>query len=154
MKFQQALSATLVQGMNFINQLLENIRLQAENNVLPLIEILYEDEIDNLNKLKCLKDFYGIPHIRTISGYNFFPKDQTTGEPALEYIDLIGQRIVLERILEIGKTENLCSLYPTCILDDADITDDNCFDKQWIREIPCPFKMVSDNWKLNEKIID
>jgi hypothetical protein len=125
----------------------------VNQNKSPLLEALYADT-NNIEQLKALIDFYGIPHIRTSTGNVYFP--QSTNEegesiPAVEYIDLLGQSVVLERILKFNH-DNTCTLYGLCQLSIEEIVDDNCFDEQWKRENKCIFKTVSDNWKLNEKI--
>lgn len=153
-KFGETLSASLVTEFKHFKLLIENIRLSAEKNILPLIEVIYDEESSPVEKIKSLIDFYGIPHIRTQNGYNYYPQDNELEQPALEFVELIGQRIVLDRILGIGynKNDNLCTLYSQCQLSEDDITDDYCFNKQWEKERACPFKIISDNWKLNEKI--
>lgn len=153
-KFEGTLSASLVTEVKHFKLLIENICLSAEKNILPLIEVIYNEESSPIEKIQSLIDFYGIPHIRTQNGYNYYPQDADSEQPALEFVELIGQRIVLDRILGFGfnKNDNLCTLYSQCQLAEDDITDDNCFDKQWEREKDCPFKVVSDNWKLKEKI--
>lgn len=153
-KFEETLSASLVSEIKHFKLLIENIRLSAEKNILPLIEVIYDEESSPVEKIKSLIDFYGIPHIRTQNGYNHYPQDNELQQPAMEFVELFGQRIVLDRILGLGynKDDNLCSLYSQCQLSEDDNTDDNCLDKQWEREKVCPFKIISDNWKLNEKI--
>ena len=150
-KFEEVLSSSIVAEIIHFSLLIENIKQSAEKNILPLIDILFAD-LDSIEKLKGVIDFYGIPHIRTISGYIFFPLNQEKNEPAMEYIELIGQQIVFERIFELGVDKKMCSLYPQCEYSVDDIIDENCFDKQWERTKSCPFKIISDSWKLKEKI--
>ncbi len=150
-KFEEILSSSIVADINHFKLMIENIKYSAEKNILPLIDILFSD-MENIEKLKEIIDFYGIPHIRTISGYNFFPLNQEQNKPAEEYIELLGQQAVFERILELGKDKKMCSLFPVCQLSEDDVIDENCFNEQWKRTKPCPFKIISDNWKLNEKI--
>lgn len=154
-KFKEALSCSLITKLKYFDLLLDNIKLSAEENILPLIEVLYEDKKSSIEKLESLINFYGIPHIRTLNGYNLFPQNTELEEPTMEFVELIGQRIVFDRILGLGinKDDTMCSLYLQCELSEDDIVDEHCFDKQWERDKLCPFKIISDNWKLYEKTI-
>lgn len=153
-RFKEELSASLFTELKHFKLLIDNIILSAEQDFLPLIEILYENDIDNITKLMWIKEFYGIPHIRTISENNYFPKDIETGTYSLEFIELIGQRIVLDRLLGTNRDilGDSCSLIPQCQLSDEELMEENCYHKQWEKTINCPFKIVSDNWQLNKKI--
>ena len=145
---------------------MENISIAVRNNSILLVDVLYRDELSNIEKLKELIDFYGIPHIRTINGYNYFPKeiedsvdeeineDEVEEKPAMEFVELIGQRIVLDRLLGVDAeiVGTICTLRPQCELSEDNLVDEFCYDRQWDREIACPFKIISDNWNLKEKI--
>ena len=133
---------------------MDNIEQSVENDLLPLIEILYDDEKKETDKIHSIVNFYGIPFIRSRSGNIFFPED-LNNEPSSEFIELIGQSIVLDRILGTGanrKDKTSCSLYALCQLSKEEVTDENCFNLQWEREKICPFKIISDNWQLKQKI--
>lgn len=153
--FRKNLSALLNTDLKHFDLLLDKIKMSAEKDFIPLIEVLYKEELSNIEKLQLLIDFYGIPHIRTIDGCNFFPQDTDNQQPAIEYIELIGQRIVLERLLEIDKERvgEICSLLPQCELSETEIVDENCYNMQWRRTVNCPFKIISDNWNLDKKTI-
>lgn len=152
-EFKETLTGSIYAELHHFEKMFVNIIQSVKTNSSPLLELLYS-EIDNNEKLKALIDFYGIPHIRTISGYEFYPlgsKDGNEDNPALEFLDLLGQSIVIERVLDYND-DTICSLYAQCQRAEEDITDEHCFETQWMRETPCAFKTVSDNWKLNEKI--
>lgn len=152
-EFRTALSNSIYAELKHFNRLLDNVKLAVNQDTCPLIDILYEDsEIDGLYSLI---DFYGIPYIRTIDGYQYFPPDSIDSREeniSKELLDLLGQNIVLERVLEISQSSPTCSFYPQCEMDISDPTDEHCFSDQWNRTIPCPFLIVSQNWKLQEKI--
>ncbi|WP_299126260.1 hypothetical protein [uncultured Winogradskyella sp.] len=152
-KFKGILSHSIYAKLHHFEKMFENIINSIKTNTSPLLELLYS-EIDNHEKLKNLISFYGIPHIRTKNGYEYYPlgsKEGNEDNPALEYLDLLGQSIVLERVLNFNK-DTICSHFVQCQKAKEDITDEHCFGTQWLRENPCAFKAVSDNWKLNEKI--
>lgn len=153
-RFKKHLTASVESELKHFAHLLDNIKLSAQKDILPIIDILYTHRSNNINMLEALIDYYGIPHIRTVSGYNYFPVDQESNQPSLEYVVLIGQRIVLDRLLGINRDQlgDLCSLKPQCELSNSLIIDENCFETQWKRTIPCTFKIVSDYWQLPEKI--
>jgi hypothetical protein len=153
-EFKQVLSGSIYAELDHFEKMFENIISSVKQNISPILEVLYED-VNNVDKLVSIVDFYGIPHIRTIDGNEYYPlgskKDCEDESPALEFIDLLGQHIVFERILEF-RNDKICSLYPQCALAREDIVNEDCFSTQWKRETSCPFKIVSDNWKLNLKI--
>ncbi len=152
-KFREVLASSIYAEMKHFNRLLDNVKLAANNGICPLIETLYDDS--GVDGLKALIDFYGIPYIRTINGYQYFPPD-SIGESkeniSAELLDLLGQNIVLERILKLNESSTICSFYPVCQLDTSDPTDDHCFSDQWNRTAPCPFLIVSQNWNLHKKV--
>lgn len=152
-EFKRTLEGSINTELYHFKKMFENIIQSVKTNTSPLLELLYS-EIDNNDKLKTLIDFYGIPHIRTISGYEFYPlgsREGSENNPALEFLDLLGQSTVIERILGYNN-DTICSLYPQCQRALENITDEHCFETQWLRENSCPFKIISDNWELNEKI--
>lgn len=153
--FREYLSASINADLKHFGLLLDNVKMSADKDFIPLIEVLYKEETSNIEKLKLLIDFYGIPHIRTIDGYNFFPQETDKKQPAIEYVELIGQRIVLDRLLGIDKEQigEMCSLHPQCELSETELIDDNCYGTQWKRTQNCPFKIISDNWELDKKTI-
>ena len=104
-EFREVLSASLNTNLKHFDILLDHIRNSAENDFVPIIEVLYEEDKSFIEKLKLLIDFYGIPHIRTINGFNFFPFETESQQPAIEYVELIGQRIVFDRLLGINKEQ-------------------------------------------------
>ncbi|WP_299556965.1 hypothetical protein [Seonamhaeicola sp.] len=152
-EFKETLAGSIYAELQHFEKMFENVIESVKTNTSPLLELLYL-EIDNIEKLKNLISFYGIPHIRTITGYEFYPlgsNEENEGNPALEFLDLLGQSIVIERVLNFND-DTICSLYTQCQRAEEDITDEHCFETQWMRERPCAFKTVSDNWKLNMKI--
>ncbi|WP_339926229.1 hypothetical protein [uncultured Cyclobacterium sp.] len=152
-EFRTALSNSIYAELNHFNKLLDNVKWSVNEGICPLLETLYDDS--GVAGLHGLIDFYGIPYIRTIDGYQYFPPeilDSTQEQIANELLDLMGQSIVLDRVLELNESAPMCSFYAICQLDETDVTDDHCFSTQWKRSTPCLFKIVSDNWQLNEKI--
>lgn len=149
-EFKNILSLSVYTKLYHFDKMFENIINSVKSNNSPLLEILYS-KIDNNDKLKTLIDFYGIPHIRTKNGYEYYPLGSEEDNPALEFLDLLGQSIVLERVLNFNN-DTICPQFVQCQKAKDDITDEHCFENQWLRTKPCAFKAVSDNWKLNEKI--
>jgi hypothetical protein len=153
-EFKMVLTGSIYADLYHFEKMFQNIIQSINEDTSPLLEVLYAD-ISNIEKINSLIDFYGIPHIRTVDGHEFYPLgsnlEDEENNPALEFLDLLGQRVVLERILNFNGN-SICSLLPQCQLADVDTTNEHCFSTQWKREITCTFKIVSDNWKLNEKI--
>jgi hypothetical protein len=153
-EFKEVLSGSIYAELYHFEKMFQNIIQYTNENTSPLLEVLYAD-VENTERINSLISFYGIPHIRTVDGQEFYPlgsnEEDEENNPALEFLDLLGQRVVLERLLNFNKN-SICSLLPQCQLAENDTTDEHCFSTQWERVIPCTFKIVSDNWKLNKKI--
>ncbi|WP_339751112.1 hypothetical protein [Algoriphagus aquimarinus] len=152
--FKERLQGMVYSNIEHFEKIIENVIMSYEERKFPLIEVLYEEKLNNAEKVKILLENYGIPHIWTRSGYNFFPKSESDQETPLEFVELIGQRIVLDRLLGINheRLNGCCSLLPMCQKSESYGVDDNCYGTQWKREIPCPFIIVSDHWGLRDKI--
>jgi hypothetical protein len=146
--FRIGLSGSILTPLVFLDQLLTNIETLVQNNEVPLIECLYED-FESVDIIQKLINSYGIPHIDTINRTTFFPNEP----PAKEFIELLAQRIVFDRIFEIDQRQ-ICGLYPICDLSETPEIDDNCFEKQWKRTNECFFSIMSDNFGLRRKISD
>jgi hypothetical protein len=154
--FKETLKGTLISELVHFEKLIFNIELSIKENRIPLIDALYDDESNSLQWLQKIISYYGIPHIRTKDGYNYFPKISDSDSFAEEYVELLGQQAVFERVLGIDlKIRNhTCSLFPICQNSDIDITDNHCFNKQWLRQKSCHFLKIFKYWKLDEKMTD
>ncbi len=149
-KFKEKLNGSIFSELNHFNKIFQNMEDAIELGINPLIEVLYEIDATPVERLKSLVDFYGIPHIRTINGFVYYPKGEKDA-PAMEYVELLGQRVVLERVF--GFQGEICSQLSQCALAETEMIDENCYSTQWKRETPCEFKVVSDFWELNKKTI-
>ena len=150
--FEDRLDKSLYADLEHFPQLARNLRMAITENVNPILEILYNDEFDKFDKLKAIIEFYGFPHLRTKDGNSYWPLNKAKNGPASEYLELMGQMIVFERIM--GQSNGVCGMYQQCQLASDNPTDKHCLGTQWKRDQICTFKIISDNWGLNQKIKD
>lgn len=136
-------------GIVHMNLLIENIKVDVIQGKNSILENLYLEDNKEI-KLNGLLDFYGIPGVRSKSGTMQWPQDPNADEPAIEYLELMGQMLVFDRI--VGHGDSTCGMYGICNQAENELTDHNCFGTQWNRGKECAFKMISDNWMLSKKI--
>lgn len=152
--FLQILNSSLYCETTHFNRISENIIYALEKKSIPLIDILYEDNMEKIKRLEEIIDFYGIPFIHSVDNSIYFPEQYGENLPAEEFVEINALRIVIERLsgTESNNVGNGCTLYGLCSSSENDITDENCFEEQWNREVECPFTIVSKLWGLKEKI--
>jgi len=148
--FRVNLNASLVSELNYFVDLLSNIRNTIKKGDIPLIDILYQDTLSFEEKINHLIAIYGIPIIRSQSGNIHLPSDSSEEVPAEEYVELMAQNIVFERVL--GMTNNICGLIHICQLDENMDVDECCYEKQWNKANQCPFRVFSDFIGLTDKL--
>ncbi|SMD44862.1 hypothetical protein SAMN00777080_3498 [Aquiflexum balticum DSM 16537] len=137
--------------IDHFNKLFENIDCMFSSEGITFLEILINQEIGNIEKLQFLINQFGIPSIRTSDGCLHFSGE---GEnPAIEFVDFMAQHVVIERLFKSKVDRKVCSMFAICI-EENDLVDECCDEQQWKRTVPCPFKVISDSWGLNAKIID
>lgn len=149
-KFHSELKFHVNTKLIHFEKLIQNIQYSIESDSNPLIEILYSNQTE-IAKLTDLISFYGIPLVRDIHDNEFSPNTLINGKngPSLEFNDLFYQSLVIERLF----TKNgICNNLGYCERSKAFDIDDNCFSTQWLRKDNCPFKLVSNNWGLKDKI--
>jgi len=150
--FKKLLQLNCNSKLDYINRIFENIELSISKNVPPLLTILYNDELDKFSKLYSAVGFYGLPHIYTNVGINIYPYNEVGEDLAFEFIELLGQQIVIKRIT--SKDNKVCPNITKCQSDTSGKFEinDSCYEKQWTREEKCPFTIVSNYWELDKKL--
>ncbi len=142
-KLYDVILYSLVSEMSYFSEIFVNIEAIINRKLDGFIEILTTSTIDSVQKLSLLFETYGSPNIRTIGGKNIFPNSSN------ELIELVGQRLVLNRIIQ---GVELCDYFQFCNIQKVEITDFNCGRCQWLRQVECPFTLTSTNWGLTERI--
>src|SRR5690606_28965627 len=150
--FEQCLSTHTATELSHFKRLIENIQNNITNNIVPILYVLYDEELTKIEKINALIDNYGIPSIRTNDGILHFPGDSVNQAPSTDIVDFLIQRVVLERLYEKGSLKTICSMVQICQLSDENFVDHNCYENQWRRQKECPFTIISNDWGLKEKI--
>jgi len=150
--FEQCLSTHTATELSHFKRLIENIQNNITNNIVPILYVLYDEELTKIDKINALIDNYGIPSIRTNDGILHFPGDSVNQAPSTDIVDFLIQRVVLERLYEKGSLKTICSMVQICQLSDENFVDHNCYENQWRRQKECPFTIISNDWGLKEKI--
>lgn len=150
-EFEISISYHLKSDLIHIKKIFENIRINIENNKVPILDLLYNESLSDCEIIYALISNYGIPSIRSIDGTLHFPSGSKY-EPSIDIVEILAQRIVLEKLSQKYSNSGTCSLIQICQLDDTNLIDDNCYGNQWKKESLCPFIVISKEWKLNEKI--
>lgn len=136
--------------IDYYGPVLDLIYKKAEQNDYPYLEILYKESPLNMSDIQELISIYGIPYIEDNNkgkgpindGEQFISKD---------ILVLISIEAVIKKILYPDKIT--CTLSKLCSWSEPPLDDIYCDTTPWKRDEICPFKIISDAWKLSEKIV-
>jgi hypothetical protein len=140
-KFNEIMSASMMSGMEYFNNIFSNIRLLNSGKMEGFAEIITDSETNKYEKLYRLFNIYGAPNIRTVNGKNIFPNNST------ELIELVGKKLLLDRILN---GDDQCKYFPFCSSQTEDPTGDQCFCLEWEDENKCPFTLAFDFFQIKK----
>lgn len=149
--FKQLLEANLQADLDYINKVLERIRLS--NRSLPYLTILYDPNKLSADNLNAIVGYFGIPYIQTLNNGYHFPQSTKEGaaeeEEAVDVLELIAQEAMFSYMTR-PKDHKICPLYYMCSGSEYD--KDGCIGAPW-EEPLCSFTLVSSPFSLNEKTI-
>jgi len=143
--FKDTMAQSLLSELKYFNKVFKNIDLVNKGETKGFSEIITNTEFENIDLIKLLTGIYGLPSIYTNTELKIIDNNST------EHIELIGQLLVLDRLLEQRGT-TVCNYIHICQNDSEIKIDDNCYGTQWLRTENCPFLVTSNHWNLKDKI--
>lgn len=147
--FKQSLDTNLQAELDYIDKVLERIRLS--NNAVPYLTILYDPDKLSVDNLNAIVGYFGIPYIQTDNGYHF---PQSTKERAAkdessaDVLELVVQEAMFSYMTR--PRDKVCPLYYMCSGSEYDKI--GCIGAPWDEPL-CSFTIVSSPFSLSKKTI-
>ncbi|MEL0649945.1 hypothetical protein V6246_00840 [Algibacter sp. TI.3.09] len=139
---EETMKNSLVSEMKYFKSIFDNIRSINVGNIRGFAEILTDESLNKYDILTELFQNYKSPNIRTLGHKNIFP------DTSPELIELVGQKLVLDRVLTGKET---CTYLSFCQNQVVDITGEQCFEVASTCEKKCPYTMTYDFWGIKSK---
>lgn len=147
--FKQSLDTNLQAELDYIDKVLERIRLS--NRSVPYLTILYDPDKLSIDNINAIVGHFGIPYIQTLNGYHF-PKstkeDAAEDESSVDVLELVAQETMFSYMTR--PRDKICPLYYMCSGSEYDKI--GCIGAPWDEPL-CSFTIVSSPFSLNEKTI-
>ncbi|MDF3026327.1 MAG: hypothetical protein K0S23_634 [Fluviicola sp.] len=150
-KLRSTIHFLLGSKVKYIDSLFDNIIAIEKAHDLLFYDLLSDPNIPLVSKLNELKGYYGVPLIQLEDLTWIFPVADTPSGVAEELVELRTIKVLLDRLFEVeGRKE--CRYIPMCDMKQEFITDDCCYEKQWLRETICPLTQMLEYWKIRDQL--
>lgn len=149
--FRKALTINLQADLDYINEVLERIKLS--NGWVPYLTILYDEKQLSPNNFNALIGYLGIPYIQTLQNGFHFPKSTKKNagdeDSSVDVLELIAQEAMFSYLI-MPRKDKICPLYYMC--NNTTYDKDECFGSPW-KGNQCSFTIVSSPFSMDKKKI-
>lgn len=138
--YKESIRKMLSCEINYIEELLEKVKIQ--NGIVPILNVINTKEF-NIESIKALVSYLGIPFIHKRDGTQYYPQKEGEIIKCPDLISIVGNSIMKQYFMK--PNTYVCPFMFMC-----DCTDDECYDSPWLHKnciFECGLQSISAKGK-------